>query len=265
MIIDAHCHASPCWYEPVDSLLATMDRNGVDRAVLVQVLGSYDHAYMAAATATHPDRFSFVAAVDPYCPAPLDAFRRLIDDGARGVRIRADQRVEAPDPLVWWRAAAAEGLAVSVAGPASAMLGGAVDEVARALPDLPLILEHLGGLARPDASDRATQVDRLCALASHRNVWLKLPGLGQLAPRLADIAAADPPLNLTGVDVLLARIAQAFGSRLLWGSDFPPVSAREGYGNALNWPRALAEEAFSQFVADWFGGSAEKLFFGQRR
>jgi L-fuconolactonase len=30
---------------------------------------------------------------------------------------------------------------------------------------------------------------------------------------------------------------EAFGaSRVMWGSDFPPVAGREGYRNALRWP-----------------------------
>jgi len=37
--VDAHCHVSPCWYEPVESLLFQMDRNHVEQAVLVQYMG----------------------------------------------------------------------------------------------------------------------------------------------------------------------------------------------------------------------------------
>ena len=42
LIVDGHCHVSTCWYEPVESLLFHMDRNGVARAVLIQMNGQAD-------------------------------------------------------------------------------------------------------------------------------------------------------------------------------------------------------------------------------
>ena len=38
-IVDSHCHVSPVWYEPVESLLFHLDRNGVELAVLIQMNG----------------------------------------------------------------------------------------------------------------------------------------------------------------------------------------------------------------------------------
>ncbi len=37
IIVDSHCHISPVWYEPVESLLFQMDRNDVAHAVLIQM------------------------------------------------------------------------------------------------------------------------------------------------------------------------------------------------------------------------------------
>ena len=56
-------------------------------------------------------------------------------------------------------------------------------------------------------------------------------------------------------------IPQAFGpARLMWGSDFPPVSTREGYDNALRVPL----EYFADLSADEreavFGGAARALW-----
>ena len=45
MIADSHCHVSPHWYEPVESLLFQMDRNGVEHAVLIQMQSQFDNSY----------------------------------------------------------------------------------------------------------------------------------------------------------------------------------------------------------------------------
>ena len=37
VIVDTHCHVSPYWYEPVETLLHQMNSNGVDKAVLIQL------------------------------------------------------------------------------------------------------------------------------------------------------------------------------------------------------------------------------------
>jgi L-fuconolactonase len=56
---------------------------------------------------------------------------------------------------------------------------------------------------------------------------------------------------------------RAFGpERIMWGSDFPPVSHREGYGNALRFAldRFAAKSAEERKLI--FGGVARRLFYG---
>ena len=56
--------------------------------------------------------------------------------------------------------------------------------------------------------------------------------------------------------------------RMIWGSDFPPVSGREGYRNALRLPMARLEEILSRRHADsaeedlaaMFGGNAAVIY-----
>ena len=45
-IIDSHCHASPNWFEPVETVLDEMHRNGVSKTLLVQWSGEYDKSYL---------------------------------------------------------------------------------------------------------------------------------------------------------------------------------------------------------------------------
>src|SRR3954447_10462665 len=53
VIVDSHCHASQAWYAPVESLLHEMDRNGVERAILIQIAGEYDNSYQLACVRQH--------------------------------------------------------------------------------------------------------------------------------------------------------------------------------------------------------------------
>lgn len=261
MIVDTHCHASARWYEPIDTLLFNMDRCGVDRAVLVQLLGSTDSSDMIAACAAHPDRFSFIGAIDPAAPDALAALVRQIEARASGLRMRANWRSAGADPLELWRAVESAGLRVSLVGTVANFTDGTLDEVARACPSLTIVLEHLGGLARPDAGDREAALPSLCALAAHANVSVKLTGLGQLVPRLPNLDAAMPPLDTALALAPIHAVMAAFGpKRLMWGSDFPPVAAREGYGHALHWTRALVAQHWPDSVNDCFGGNAAALF-----
>jgi len=261
MIVDSHCHASSRWYEPVDTLLFNMDRCGVDRAILVQLLGSTNNADMIAACRAHPDRFAFVAAIDPAAPDAAQALARAVDSGARGLRMRAGWRQAQGDPLALWRMVEMAGLRVSMVGPVASFTDGSLAEVAAACPALHIIVEHLGGLARPDVGNRMAALPHLIALAHHANVAVKLPGLGQIAPRNADFDAGERPIDMTCVHDLLAPVIGAFGAdRLLWGSDFPPVASREGYANALNWTRDFIGRHWPEAVQGCFGGTARRIF-----
>ena len=46
VVVDTHCHASASWFEPVEVLLDQMNRNGVDKAALIQFRGVFDNSYL---------------------------------------------------------------------------------------------------------------------------------------------------------------------------------------------------------------------------
>lgn len=238
MIVDTHCHVSEIWYEPVETLLCQMDRNGVDRAWLVQPLGVYDNAYQQRCRARHPDRFVSIVGIDWMAPDAIAELERLADEGAQGVRLRPAARSTGDDPLAIWRAADRLRLVVSCIGTAAQFADPDFAPVAAQFPNLPIVLEHLGGLARPDVGDVAAATVPITGLAGHTNLFLKVPGLGQLLPRaVLDGRQQDLPTPV-------AAMLDAFGpERLAWGSDFPVVSTREGYANALEWTRAALPPA----------------------
>ena len=264
-VIDAHCHASPLWFEPVEALLFQMDRNGVDRAVLTQILGQFDNSYHQQCVARFPGRFANVGSVDANAPDAAQAVRQWAERGMTGLRLRPDSRNLGDDPLAVWRAADECGLAISCGGASAALIADDFAALAAAFPSLPIVIEHLGGWTRPDC-DRSDETCRsILALARLPNVSLKIPALGQLAQRAvgAPLPAQPPVLDAAKGGVLLEAL-EAFGAeRMLWGSDFPVVSSREGYANALNWTRELFADRSEAEVAAIFGGNAERIFFGR--
>ena len=68
LVVDSHCHASDVWFEPIDTLLFQMDRNGVAQAILTQVLGQFDNSYQQSCVAKYRDRLVSVVAIDPSAP-----------------------------------------------------------------------------------------------------------------------------------------------------------------------------------------------------
>jgi L-fuconolactonase len=259
-IVDAHCHVSPYWYEPVESLLFNMDRNGVEHAVLVQYMGQYNNEYQFECVRWYPGRFAPVVLVDANDPNAPEELGRLASLGAKGVRLRADTRSLGDDPLAIWRAAAELELAVSSSGTSRAFASAEFAQLVEALPSLPIVLEHLGSVNTPDGEappyDKRREV---FSLARFPNVYIKIHGLGEFCTRASPVTEPFPfeqPIR-----PLLEMAYQAFGpERMMWGSDYPPVSSREGYGNAL---RLTMDQLATKSREDRrliFGGVAMALF-----
>jgi len=264
MIVDAHCHASPLWFEPIEPLLFQMDRHGVDRGVLTQVLGQYDNGYQADCLARFPDRFASVGAVDVQAADAAASVRAWAARGMAGLRLRPDARGPGEDPLAVWRAAADRGLAISCGGASAQMLTDDFAALVATFPAMPFLLEQLGGWTRPDCDRSDATWQGLMGLARFPNILLKIPTLGQIAPRQIGkpLPAGGAPVLDAGQGAILIEALDRFGAeRLLWGSDYPVVSSREGYANALHWTRALFDGRPQSEVAAIFGGNAGRIFF----
>lgn len=260
MIVDSQCHVSPLWYEPVEILLRQMDSNGVAQAVQVQLLGQFDNTYQQDNVRRYPGRLASVVAVDAAKADAVPLLSRLANEGASGARFRPTARCASGDPLAIWRAAEALGLAVSCVGNTATFSAPEFVEVVAAVPRLPIVLEHLGGTSTPDAN--ATEIAarrRVFELARFANVYLKVPGLGELTPRGPMLPAEGCPLEPQ--PAILQDALRSFGAeRLMWGSDFPPVAAREGYANALQWVRHAFAGESAQTMAMIFGDNARRIF-----
>ena len=262
-IIDTHCHVSLAWYEPVEVLLAQMERNGVDGAVLIQIQGEFDNGYQTACAARYPDKFASVVVLDTAAPDAVATLEGLAAQGASGVRFNATTRSTGDDPLALWRAAERLGLPVSCAGSAETFSAPEFADLVAAVPNLPIVIEHLGSLSRPDADDAEGVARRkVFDLARYPNTLIKITGLGEFCKRAIPVTAPFPFVR--PLPDYLAQVYAAFGpSRMMWGSDYPPVSGREGYTNAL---RLTMDElatipGYSDADRDEiFGGTALRTF-----
>tara|TARA_B100000809_G_C14764442_1_gene397042 strand:- start:116 stop:487 length:372 start_codon:yes stop_codon:yes gene_type:complete len=93
-----------------------------------------------------------------------------------------------------------------------------------------VVLEHLAG-SKGDEEPPFPLFRRAMELAQIPNTYVKVPGLGEITPRPQVLGREfRPEKALPLIEIAL----DAFGpQRMMWGSDYPPVSNREGYRNAL--------------------------------
>jgi L-fuconolactonase len=232
IIVDTHCHALPHWFEPVETLLHQMNVNGVDKATLVQVRGQFDNRYIMECIRRFPERFSAVVIVDTDKPDAPETLAHWVGEGAEGVRLGPTTRSPGSDPLAIWRKAAELGLPVSCLGSSEGFTSPHFEHVVEEFSSLPIIIEHLGGIGRDEAQPDPT-FRKILALAQYPNTYIKVHGLGEICHRPMPFPA---PMRFPTIPPFMEMAYHAFGaSRVMWGSDFPPVAGREGYRNALQW------------------------------
>jgi L-fuconolactonase len=124
----------------------------------------------------------------------------------------------------------------------------AIREAALAIPDLPIVLDHF---ALPDLAQ--TRWKEILELADSPRTYVKVSGYHHFSAQGYPYEDAWE---------LFRAVHDAFGpDRLLWGSDFPHVLLRSGYGRS----RLLQERAFGFLDADELaaimGGTATKLYW----
>jgi L-fuconolactonase len=237
LIVDTHCHAGLNWFEPVEMLVRQMELNGVEKATLVQHRGTYDNSYLIECAKKHPGKFAVVAIVDVSKADAGKALEGWARKGAVGVRLNAGDRSRGKDPLAIWKKASELGLAVSVPGQPEQFASREFEEVVASLPSLPIVIEHLAGV-RPGEKEPYTTYKKALLLSKYPNTYIKVGGLGEISERPPVLR---PEFRFDYTPPLVDMALEAFGPRrVMWGSDYPPVSNREGYGNALSGIRDYA-------------------------
>ena len=261
VIVDTHCHASPYWFEPTEILLDEMNRNDVDKAALIQFRGVYDNSYLIECMRRFPGRFSVVVIVDTDRPDTPETLEGWVREGAEGIRLSPTVRSPDSDSLAIWRKATELGVLVSCLGSVEEFVSPEFENIIKELPNLNIVIEHLGG-GGGDTSSPHTSYRKVLGLARYNNTFMKVPGLGELCPRPMPFRQ---PFPFENIPPLIEMAIDAFGpSRLMWGSDFPPVASREGYKNSLRFP--MEHVSFrSEDDKEWgFGKTAMSLWkFGE--
>jgi L-fuconolactonase len=146
------------------------------------------------------------------------------------------------DSLAIWRKAQDLGMFVSAMGTVEVFASDAFACLVGELPNLPIVLEHLAGGGEGASFPRNgtgpkkpyTRFKKAMELARFPNIYIKVHGLGEIVNR-PNVLDKDYSTEFYGELPPLVEIAKkAFGvQRMMWGSDYPPVSGREGYSNAL--------------------------------
>jgi len=185
-----------------------MDRNDVARAVLIQIHGQANNDYQFGVTRRFPERFASVAWIQADQPEASETLKRLAGRGVSGVRLAATTRSPGADGLAIWRTAAELGLAVSCSGSSKDLGSREFAQLVQALPQLRIVLEHLGGHSRAD-TDVSGDRWRVFELAHFANVYIKVHGLGEFCRRRLPVSEPFPFETL--VPPFLDMAYQAFG------------------------------------------------------
>jgi L-fuconolactonase len=213
-----------------EMLIELMRANGVERAVLVQVVHyRSDNSYLADALKRYPDLFRGVGRVNPEDPAGPDHLSELAEQrGIVGVRIAppSDPRGDwicgpLMDPL-WTRCRDLK-LSMCVLAPIER-----ISDVARVIDrfhDIDVIIDHMADCPpdRPDALKHLLALKRFpCVSVKVSHTW----------------SISRQPYPYPDSQVQVKRLYDAFGpKRLMWGSDWPLVEAYCGYARALRMVR----------------------------
>lgn len=240
----------------VDLLLRLQAECGVSRAVIVQPGNyGYDHSYILDCCRRHPGRFAAVCLVDPQAPDAARQLERLVRvEGCAGLRLRP---LFTPDDWRWfsapgvnslWQAAGDLGVPISVLALPSQME--ALGEMIVRFPAVKVVVDHLGRQLAAESPDYPG-AKSLLQLADYGNAYVKVSALS---------GASAQPYPYCDAVRLVNRVYQRFGAaRLLWGTDFPYVQAKEGYQQAL---RQVDEYTFmSQEDKEWLLGRTVRTLY----
>lgn len=209
-----------------EELLKLMRANGVEKAVIIQVIHyRYDNSYLAAVLKQYPQYFQGVCRVDPLDPAAPDHLSRLsTEEGFRGVRLSpaADASgdwITGPlMPPLWKRC---ESLRVPMTLLAPIARAPDIQKLVDRFPDLTVVIDHMADCP----VDHPKELEKLIALAWYPKVFVKISHTWSLSKE------SYPWLDS---QKLVKRLYDAFGpQRLMWATDWPIANDRANYTQRL--------------------------------
>lgn len=249
--MDTHVHAGLNKYEPVESLVDQMFRHRVDHAVLVQHAGEYDNTYLIECCQRYPGRFLVACNVDAHEAEAAERLSRWVErsPAVQGVRLYLSHLFGgAAGAERLWQRADDLGLNVTLAGTLKELASPAMVDVAQRYTQARLHIEHLGH-PDPNEVEPYETYRRVMELARFPHTVVKVSGFYSFTKQ----PWAPYVDTLRFVDIAL----EAFGpKRMMWGSDFPPVSFREGYHNTVRFASQIIPLASPEDRAYLLGRTA---------
>ena len=253
---------------PMDEYFGYMERAGVDKAVIVAI--SHHDEYVRDVVATRPDLFAIVGVQDVTVPDQLADYserrRATPFQGFRLFNLDSDpsQPADRIEMFPVLRQMAADGVKLWFYATEEQVL--LLDRVLELLPDLSVVINHLGfcpsiwdeiradewgrprfTLDLPPPSLRTIEV-----IAARPNVYVHLSG---------QYAFTQEPFPHPDLQSTVDAVYGMFGAdRMMWASDYPWIAVEPGYPEQL----ALVDHYLPDVsVADRDairGGTAMRLF-----
>lgn len=233
-------------------LIDQMDLNGVDAATIVsaQIFQNFDNNdYVASAVRRYPTRLNQFADVDSFWSETYhvsgaasrlaDAMRRWPMKGFTHYIAGEDDAswFESPDGQDFFRVASENRMIASIAcGPQHQPM---IRRVAERFPELSILCHHMSGL-RAYGDGVEANIRQVTESAQLPNIHLKLSGFHYMSE-------PDRSWDFPFIDVMwiYEEVYRAFGSRMVWGSDYPVVTSAMTHRHALE-----AFRTYCTFVSD---------------
>jgi len=241
-----------------EELLEVAHKNGVGRVVLIAHNQYYrwDNSYMIDAAKRHPHAFRIVGMVDNMAPHPDAAMEKLLKDKVTGFRITPgvygrDKWLENPGMHAMWKMAAKTRQNMCCLINPEDLAD--IDTWCEKYADTPVVIDHFARVGI-DGTIRKDDLDKLCKLARHKHVTVKISAyyaLGKKKPPYLDLVP------------MIRRLIDTFGvERLMWASDSPyQLVGDNTYQDSI----ALIEkrmEGLSDSDRQWLlKKTAQKVFF----
>jgi len=238
----------------VEDLIEFMNRNSIDRTVLIQCFyHGYDNSYMCHCLKRFPDRLHAVALLDPLEPDAPEKLEHLHKEhGVQGMRLYPIKDEDASwlsrdEQNALWETARKLGVPFTWFGRCAQIPF--LEPMLQRFPDVNIIIDHLGEPVLSEGLDGSFK--RLLGLAKYSNVYVK-------ATRINGIS--NQPWPHEDVQPFVKAVYESFGAnRMLGCTGFPESPQR---------PEAVGfrviEEALdflSEDDKEWIlGKTAESLY-----
>lgn len=225
MIIDAHVHITENgrWFDTdqdasLDGLLKQMANSDVDRAILLPIAPYISNEFIGRVCREHPDKLAGFASVNPNDKNAVDTLEKdVLKYNLRGLKLHPRlQNFRPDDPLCFPIYKKATELGIPILFDTllnkPTLLKNQVpllyDEIAKTVPETPIILAHFGGFRFLDA---------LAVAKANPNIYF-------------DISVTLKYFYQTPYQEQLKFVLEEVGyQRLIYGSDYPERDIQSHY------------------------------------